>query len=168
MHDEDLERLLARIEWKIDSLNERIELMAVDEATFDAALAAYVADVDAGVAALVAKVNQQAPVVDLSAELATINAAKSTFDTAVAGPPAPVDTTGVVVGAPSGPNPPDANEQAALDAQAAASVTVAPDPPAVSPPADSGTPADGSPAPAAPVAADGSSAAPVDPPAPPV
>ena len=153
MHDEDLERLLARIEWKIDSLNERIELMAVDEATFDAALAAYVADVDAGVAALVAKVNQQAPVVDLSAELAQITAAKSSFDAAVTPPPAPVDTVGVTVGDPTGPNPPD--------------VTVAPDPPAVSPAVDAGTPADGSPAPAAPVAADGSSAAPSDPPAPP-
>ena len=145
---------------------ERMEDFMVSQSDFDAAFTAYIADVDSGVQALVAKANAAVPTVDFSAELAQLDAAKSVFDSAV-NPPAVVDTTGVVVGDPSGPQPPDANEQAALDAQAA-SVTVAPDPPAVSPAVDAGTPADGSPAPDAPVAADGSSAAPVDPPAPPV
>ena len=146
---------------------ERMEDFMVDQGTFDAAFTAYIADVDSGVQALVAKANAAVPTVDFSAELAQLDAAKSVFDSAV-NPPAVVDTTGVVVGDPSGPQPPDANEQAALDAQAAAAVTVAPDPPAVSPPADSGTPADGSPVPAAPVAGDGGTEPPVDPPAPPV
>lgn len=128
----------------------------VDQATFDAAFAAYIVDVDANVEALVAKAAAQAPQADFSSELAQLQAAKSVFDSAVNTPPAvdtvgsvagdatgpnPVvvaepDPSGVVVGdGPTGPEPPDANEQAAIDAQT---------PPADPAPApDTGTPADG-------------------------
>ena len=184
---DELEHRFGRRLDQILSKLERMEDFMVDQGTFDAAFTAYIADVDSGVQALVAKANAAVPTVDFSAELAQLDAAKSVFDSAV-NPPAVVDTTGVVVGDPSGPQPPDANEQAALDAQAAAAgvnpgsaladsvpalvdggaLTVAPDAPPVSPAADAGTPADGSPVPVAGDASGSVTSAPSDPPAPPV
>lgn len=91
-HDHRSRGRWSRIERKLDEtlrllyeLDERISLMATDQATFDAALVAFLADIDAAVQAIANKVPAT---VDLSAELAQITDAKSKLDAAL-NPPAP-------------------------------------------------------------------------------
>jgi hypothetical protein len=81
-----------RIERMLEYLIRKVERMAVDQATFDAALAAFLTDLQAGLDAIAAKIAAEAPAVDLSAELAQVQSAQATFDAAVAAdtaPPAP-------------------------------------------------------------------------------
>lgn len=145
--------------------------MAVSQADFDLALAAYIADVDQGVQLLIAKAEQHAPEADFSSELAIIDGAKVSFDSALASlpqeappsePQAPAEGPAVVsavVGDPTGPNPPDSVEQAGLDAANATAAAQAAESAfvqnhqdalieggAVSPPAEEPAPADAPPA----------------------
>jgi hypothetical protein len=88
-----------RLEDKLDNILEflekiygRIKRMAVDQATFDSALAAYLADIQTGLDAIAAKLATEAPAVDLTNELQQITDAKTTFDAAVATDTAPLVT----------------------------------------------------------------------------
>lgn len=79
---------------KLDFIIERLENMAVDQATFDAALTDFFADLDAGLAAISAALAAAGTPVDLTAELAAVADAKTKFDAAVVAdtpppPPAP-------------------------------------------------------------------------------
>ena len=58
--------------------------MAVDQATFDAALADFLTDITNGLAAIEAKLGTVGSIVDLSPELQQLTDAKNAFDTAVA------------------------------------------------------------------------------------
>lgn len=78
---------------KLDHLLELEVSMAVDQATFDAALGQFVQDIDDGVNAILAKV--AGVNVDFTTELAQLDAAKATFDAAV----------GTVTGAPAAAEP---------------------------------------------------------------
>lgn len=91
----------ARTHTKLDEILRRMQNMAVNQATFDAALAAMLADVDDGLKAIAAKLATAAPEVDLSNELASITAARAAFDAAVATDIAP-STPGLnIPGAPT-------------------------------------------------------------------
>lgn len=85
---------LERIEQKLDQLLGIEEAMAVDQATFDAALLAFTTDLSAGIAAIEAKAAGTG--LDLTAELGQITTAQAAFDAAVTQvappvvPPAPV------------------------------------------------------------------------------
>lgn len=58
--------------------------MAVDQGTFDAALSAFLSDLNNGLAAIQAKLDSAGAAVDLSAEMQQISDAKATFDAQVA------------------------------------------------------------------------------------
>jgi hypothetical protein len=68
---------------KLDEILRRITLMAVDQATFDAALTDFFTDLDTGLQAIQDKLAALGTPVDLSAELAQVQDAKAKFDAAV-------------------------------------------------------------------------------------
>ncbi|HWE81428.1 MAG TPA: hypothetical protein VG265_07245 [Gaiellaceae bacterium] len=103
--------------------------MATDQATFDAALQDFLADLQTGLDAIAAKIAEQAPGVDLSAELALVQSAKTSFDAAVAADTAPP-------AAPVTPTTPAPTEPAS--------------PPVTTPPAEPSSPAPTEPASPAP------------------
>lgn len=75
---------LDSIERRLTSIEGTLNAMAVDQGTFDAALADFLADLSAGLAAIQAKLDAAGTTVDLSAELDQITAAKVAFDAQVA------------------------------------------------------------------------------------
>jgi hypothetical protein len=89
-----LDRWFRRLNDKLDYLLNLEVTMAVDQATFDAALSQFVQDIDDGVNAILAKV--AGVNVDFTPELAQLDAAKSTFDAAV----------GTITAPPAEPTPP--------------------------------------------------------------
>jgi hypothetical protein len=68
---------------KLDEILRRITLMAVDQATFDAALTDFFTDMDAGLQAISDRLAQLETPVDLTAELQQLQDAKAKFDAAV-------------------------------------------------------------------------------------
>ena len=79
---------------------DKVDKMAVDQATFDAALTDFMSDLDTGLAAIQAKLDSSGVSVDLSTELAQITDAKTKFDAQVAAdttpaPEAPAEPTPV-------------------------------------------------------------------------
>lgn len=101
----------ADVTTRLDRIERKIDTMATTQAQFDAALqtfetelSAAVGDATAAIDALVAKIGAEAPAVDLSAELAQVQAATASLqglDTAAiaANPPAaPVGDPGGVAG----------------------------------------------------------------------
>ena len=69
---------------KLDDIIRRLDKMATDQATFDAALTDFLADLEAGLQAIADKLNSLGTPVDLTAELGQISDAKAKLDAAVA------------------------------------------------------------------------------------
>ena len=80
-----IEKFNQRLDGRITYIERRLREMAVDQNQFQAAFAEFTADMDAGMAAVIARVNEleTATGVDLSAELATLTEARAKFDAAV-------------------------------------------------------------------------------------
>jgi hypothetical protein len=79
-----IERSLMNITDVLGQIKRRVDKMAVDQATFDAALSDFLNDLQAGLAAIQAKLDAAGASVDLSAELQQITDAKAAFDAQVA------------------------------------------------------------------------------------
>jgi hypothetical protein len=77
------------IEESLRQINRRLDKMAVDQATFDAALTDFLADLDAGLALIQAKLDAAGVPVDLTAETQLLTDAKLKFDAMVAADTAP-------------------------------------------------------------------------------
>jgi hypothetical protein len=69
---------------KLDEILRRLKDMAVDQATFDAALTDFSADLETGLQAIADKIAGLDVPVDLTNELAALSDARSKFDAAVA------------------------------------------------------------------------------------
>lgn len=70
-------------EAKLDEILRRVTAMAVDQATFDAALTDFFTDLDTGLQAISDKIAALNVPADLTAELAQLTDAKARFDAAV-------------------------------------------------------------------------------------
>lgn len=69
---------------KILTIARRLDTMATDQAAFDAALTDFLTDLETGLAAIQAKLDQAGTPIDLTAELAQITDAKAKLDAQVA------------------------------------------------------------------------------------
>ncbi len=82
--EEKLDRLSRSVHERLSTIERGIRHVATDQATFDAALTAFTADLQAGLDAIAAKIAAAGSPVDLSAELQALTDAKATLDAAVA------------------------------------------------------------------------------------